>query len=189
MPTLYSSTSNDDITLSRAIEKCAAALSHPSEGIALLYSRSSCQFAKVQKNGNLTSVKGEKLDIEDIFEARVFNQASELRWLNNLNGKGQAVLLSEELNIANYLDNSIPNLTDLYTIKQEYILWGETVAKTLNSGWSQLAKSQIGSLYVPVNCSTANKRIYLTAVEYLKADEEYGNVSVVEERLTGLEVR
>ncbi len=72
---------------------------------------------------------------------------------------------------------------------QKYILWGETVENTFPSLLGKLAQSRIGSICVPVTGLTADKRVYLTAIEYLKADEEYGNVAVVEERLTGLEVK
>jgi CRISPR-associated protein (TIGR03984 family) len=194
MLTLYGSTSRN-ITLSEAMKTCMDKLSNPSEWVAILYSPSFCQFAKVQQDGTFTDSKTKNLDVKDVFEARVFNKQSELRWLKTPDGDGQAVLISE-LDISRYLKNPISSLTtDLDTIKQEYIIWGEPVNKSsdsnesLSSQWGKLAKSRIGSLYVPVTGLTAKKRVYLTAVEYLKADEEYGNVSVVEERLTGLEVR
>jgi CRISPR-associated protein (TIGR03984 family) len=188
MPTLYGRTSSD-ITLSEALKNCAAALSNNgNQGIALLYSPTCCQFAKVTTNGILTNFQGETITLNDVFEVRAFNETSELRWLNNLGGKGQAVLISES-DICNYLQEYISSLIDLNIIEQEYILWGEAVTTSVNAGWQKLAKSRIGSIHVPVTGLNTNQRVYLTAIEYLKADEEYGNVSVVEERLTGLEVK
>jgi CRISPR-associated protein (TIGR03984 family) len=187
MPILYGRTGNN-ITLSDTFKNCALALSNGEQGIALLYSPTCCQFAKVNSIGVLTDAKGETIATDDIFEARAFNKTSELRWLNNLHGKGQAVLISE-LDISNYLQENISPLIALDTVKQEYILWGEFVKQLSNSGWQKLAKSRIGSINVPVDDFNTNKRVYLTAIEYLKADEEYGNISVVEERLTGLEVK
>lgn len=183
MPTLHGRTCND-ISLSEAL----TGLFNDEQGIALLYSPTCCQFAKVKNDGTLTDANEQILNLNDIFEARAFNKTSELRWLNKLDGKGRAVLISE-LDISKYLQESISPLTALDTIKQEYILWGESAKTSANTGWSKLAKSRIGSIYVPVTGLTINKRVYLTAIEYLKDDEEYGNVSVVEERLTGLEVK
>jgi CRISPR-associated protein (TIGR03984 family) len=108
----------------------------------------------------------------------------------NLNELSSSVLISElNISISQYLQSYIPELAALDTITQKYILWGEGVKTSSPPGWGKLAKSRIGSIYVPITGLTANKRVYLTAVEYLKADEEYGNVSVVEERLIGLEVK
>lgn len=183
MPVLHGRTSSD-ITLLEALKYCA----NDYLGIALLYAPTCCCFAKVQSNATLTDVNEQPINTKDIFEARVFHKNAELRWLNNLNGKGRAVLISE-LNISQYLQSSLPELSALDTITQKYILWGEGVERSSLPGWGKLAKSRIGSIYVPVTELTANKRVYLKAVEYLKADEEYGNVSVVEERLIGLEVK
>lgn len=189
MPVLHGRTSND-ITLSEALKSCAAILSNDSLGIALIYAPTCCHFAKVKSDGTLNDVNEQPLNTEDIFEARVFHKNAELRWLNNLNGKGRAVLISElNISISQYLQSYIPELAALDTITQKYILWGEGVKTSSPPGWGKLAKSRIGSIYVPITGLTANKRVYLTAVEYLKADEEYGNVSVVEERLIGLEVK
>lgn len=188
MIVLHGRTSSSDIPLSEALENCAVILSKDSQGIALLYAPTYCHFAKVKNDGTLTDVQGENKNLDDVFEVRAFNKTSELRWLNQLNGQGKAVLISE-VDISQYLQESISQLTALNTIKQEYILWGEGLENSFQSGWGKLAKSRIGSIYVPITGLTANKRVYLTAVEYLKADEEYGNVSVVEERLIGLEVK
>lgn len=188
MLTLYGRSSNN-ITLPNALKDCAPVLFNDSQGIALLYSPKCCQFAKLQSDGTLTDANQKDLDLKDVFEARVFNKIYELRWLNTLSGEGRAVLISEKTDISSYFEDNIATLELLNTIENQYIIWGETVKKIYNSGWGKVAKSRIGSLDVPVTVSKANQRVYLTAVEYLKADDEYGNVSVVEERLIRLEVR
>lgn len=188
MTTLHGRASND-ITLHAALEKCAAELCKSSQSIALLYSPTCCQFAIVQPNGDLTDANNQSLDLKNVFEARAFNQTCELRWLNELNGKGRAVLISEQ-DIAGYLLEHISDLEALDTIAQSYILWGKGVNSTLNTGWGKLAAARIGSISVPVtDLSTDNQRVYLKSIEYLKEIDDYGNVAVVEERLIGLEVK
>ena len=183
--TLYGRCTTTNITLKSALEKSASALSH---AVAIIYSPTCCQFAKVQENGNLTNAKNEIISIDKVFELRAFNQNCELRWLNELNGEGKAVLISEQ-NISDYLDHKISEISALDTIHQQYILWGEKAKTVSTSGWGKLATARIGSIDVPVQGLTANKRVYLIAVEYLKVTDDNGNVSVVEERLTGLEVK
>lgn len=185
MLTLYARQSKD-ITLAEALKNCAFLLSQG--GVALLYSPSCCQFAKIQNDGSLTNQNNEFLDLKDIFEARVFNQNSELRWLNQANEKGKAVLISEKKDVFNYLSDSIADLPAIDVIPQQYILWGKGVENKSNPDWGKLAESRIGTISVPVSL-TENQRVYLKAIEYLQADRENGNVSVVEERLTALEVK
>lgn len=181
-----STRTHQKITLAESLKQCASVLSKG--GIALLYSPSQCQFAKIQSNGTLTDSEEKEINLKDIFEVRAFNQNSELRWLNQSNGEGQAVLISEEDNISDYLADCLPNLEAIDVIKQKYLLWGEGVKSiSKNPGWGKLAESRIGKINVPVEL-TPNQRVYLNAIEYLQADN-YGNVSVVEERLISLEVK
>jgi CRISPR-associated protein (TIGR03984 family) len=187
-----------NITLKLALEKCASALCKNSEGVAIIYSPICCQFAKVEQNGDLKDANNQILSLDKVFELRAFNQNYELRWLNESNGEGKAVLISEQ-NISDYLDDDIPEIQVLNipeieivgTINRQYILWGEGARNQSTSGWGKLATARIGSIDVPVSGLTANKRVYLKAVEYLKetADDDNGNVSIVEERLIRLEVK
>jgi CRISPR-associated protein (TIGR03984 family) len=184
MVILYGRCSKDEITLESALENCASVLS---EGVAIIYSPICCQLAKVNENGELKNKNNEVISLNGVFELRAFNKTHELRWLNKFDGEGKAVLISEQP-ISSYLDKDICDLEALNIIPQEYILWGEGVTTVSPSGWGKLAKSRIGSIDVPVEELTVKKRVYLDTVEYLKADE-YGNVSVVEERLIGLSVK
>ncbi|HLO88055.1 MAG TPA: CRISPR-associated protein Csx19 [Nostocaceae cyanobacterium] len=185
MVTLYGRCTKENITLKSALEKCASALS---KAVAIIYSPTFCQFAKVDENGNLINMDNQCLPLDRIFELRAFNQNCELRWLNELNGNGKAVLLSEQ-NIANYLDESISKITALDTIDQEYILWGKGIENKLNSEWVKLATARIGSIEVPVRSLRNGERVYLKAIEYLEVIDDNSNVGVVEERLKGLEVK
>ncbi|MBD2451575.1 TIGR03984 family CRISPR-associated protein [Nostoc sp. FACHB-152] len=185
MTNLYGRTSQNNISLKLALENCASALS---EGIAIIYSPICCQFARVEPNGDLKDVYNRILPLDKVFELRAFNQNVELRWLNQLNGEGKVVLISEQI-ISGYLDNNIPTIPALDIIPQQYILWGKGIKTASPSGWGKLATARIGSINVPVAGLTTDKRVYLNAIEYLKETDDNGNVSVVEERLIGLEVK
>ena len=128
MPILYGRTSSN-ITLQDALSQCAEALSNGSDAVALLYSPTFCQFAKVQQDGTFKNSKGELVALGSVFEARAFNKNCELRWLNKLDGKGIAVLLSspnfyESINFSNEW-SALPELSALDIIEQSYILWGK----------------------------------------------------------------
>lgn len=184
--TLYGRCTTTNITLKSALSNCATALS---EAVAIIYSPTSCQLTKLNQNGDLINAKNEIISLDNVFELRAFNQNIELRWLNELNGKGKAVLISEQ-NISGYLYDDTSEIQELDIIPQQYILWGEGVKTVSTSGWGKLATARIGSIDVPIKgLIGGGKRVYLNAIEYLQADEEYGNVSVIEERLTGLEVK
>lgn len=185
MVTLYGRCTQKNITLNSALEKCASALSN---SVAIIYSPTICQFAKVQENGHLTNANNQVLSLDKVFELRAFNKNCELRWLNELNGDGKAVLISEQ-KISGYLDDDISEIAALDKIYQQYILWGEGIENKSNLGWGKLATARIGSIDVPVQGLTANQRVCLNAVEYLQVTDENGNVSVVEERLIGLEAK
>jgi CRISPR-associated protein (TIGR03984 family) len=185
---LYSYLSTNTIPLTEALQTYAHVLEN---GIALLYSPQFCKFSKFETTGNLTDSKGERISLDYqenyIFEARVFNEDCELRWLNEFEGQGRSVLISEQ---------ELPNLSDaeaspfLETIRQQYLLWGEKTENQPVSGWQRLATARIGALDVPVSQPlTEKQRVYLNTVEYLAEVDKFGNVAVVEERLVKLEVK
>lgn len=182
--TLYGRT-NLSTTLADALQAC----SHPLAGaIALLYSPTACQFAKLQVDGHLVDSDDSSINLSTVFEARVFNPDYELRWLNNSHGQGTAVLLSENL-ITDYLESNLETLEPLSTHPQQYLIWGKRTDRSASAGWSILAAARIGKLPVPISgITTEAQRAYLKACEYLVTGE-YGNVSVVEERLIKLEVK
>lgn len=182
--TLYGRT-NLSTTLADALQAC----SHPlAEAIALLYSPTTCQFAKLQVDGHLVDSDDSPLSLSTVFEARVFNPDYELRWLNDSNGQGPAVFLSEKP-ITDYLESNLEPLEPLSTNPQKYLLWGKGTESSTADDWSILAAARIGKLPVPIRGVAIEKRTYLQACEYLAIVDDYGNVAVVEERLIGLEVK
>ncbi|AFZ11528.1 hypothetical protein Cri9333_0582 [Crinalium epipsammum PCC 9333] len=183
MVNLHGRTTNN-ITLLEALKNCANALAKNSHAVALLYSPDWCKFGYLQFDGNLVDSKGTSFDLSSVFEAKVFNDKAELRWLNELNGVGKAVLISEA-DISSCLTDNINILTAIDTNEQCYLLWGEKVRSLSTPGWTRLAAARIGAIDVPVSSQTDEARIYLQTLEYL-GEDEYGNVAVVEERLIRL---
>lgn len=184
MTILYGRTSNQHITLHEALRSCITPLNQGSHAVALLYSPNQCQFAKLQ-NTTLTGSHGQEIDLQFVFEARVFNEQCEMRWLNIIDGQGTAVMISDQT-LGSCLDEELPELSAIATLEQKYLIWGEKTDTSIRNGWTRLATARIGALDVPIVLSTG-KRVQLTAIEYLTEDEEYGNVAVVEERLIKLE--
>jgi CRISPR-associated protein (TIGR03984 family) len=178
------------MTLTDALAKCQTMLRQP-VAIALLYSPKRCYFGTLDAPGKLTGSKGQEIDLSCIFEARVFNENAELRWLNEAQGQGRAVLLAEQ-DISAWLDESLVTITPVKILDQTYLLWGQGVKSTLASGWSRLTAARIGRLDVPFANVPEYERVQLRVREYL-ADTDaagkpdpHGNVSVAEERLISL---
>lgn len=185
--TLYSQASTG-LTLPQAMASYRQALDG---GVGLFYSPHQCALAHLDANGNARDAQGNAIALEyaasRIFEARVFTAEVELRWSNELDGSGQVVLLGER---AERLPGSAPHARHCQdALAQRYLLWGEKASPQQTTGWQRLASARIGALDVPLSQSlAASKRVYLTATEYLAEVDGYGNVAVIEERLTGLEV-
>jgi len=186
MSNLYSY-GTSDLTLTEAIEKYSEYLG---EAIALLYSPKSSAFAKLAQGKSLTDAQGNiiNLDYQEhyIFEARIFNECHELRWLNESRGKGYAVLISE----LPYNFETKEEKAFLEKIPQQYLLWGERAKHHNSNGWLQLSTARIGSLNVPLpDDFRQGQRVYLKTVEYLAEVDDFGNVSVIDERLVKLEAK
>lgn len=197
---------NKKMTLSDALTACLSVLS-TKKTVALLYTPQHCKLALLE-NGVLRQSKGEVIDLKEVFEARVFNEDAELRWLNEQDGSGRAVLLSAR-EIPQPCRNQLPDdasLQALHTLPQTYLLWGEGVDQTkarakngLADGWSRLTTARIGWLDVPVPGIQEKERVHLKALEYLaeydadgklvqdgqtvEEDKRHGNVAVAAERL------
>lgn len=157
-----------------------------SDALGLLYSPDRCIFARLAA-GKICDRGGHPVPLDRVFEARLFNAAAELRWLQEPGGAGTAVLLTEVQNLV-LNENPTETLSALDRIPQNYVLWGEGLA-ALGSGWCRLAEARIGGFDVPVNC-TPKQRARLLAREYVcdVPGDDHGNVAVLEERLLGLEV-
>jgi CRISPR-associated protein (TIGR03984 family) len=168
-----------DILLTEALASCAVPLTG---AIALLYSPEICCFARLE-DSVLVAAAGE-IDVSSVFEARVFNEACELRWLNERNGRGRAVLLSEAPQTC--LDEGIAPLKFLETLRETYLLWGEQIDSDPATGWSRVGRSRMGAIAVPVAPLPKGACVYLQVREYLGEIGNHGNVTVIEERLIGL---
>ena len=173
---------SQDISLQDAIAACQAHFLD--SAIALLYSPTDCQFAKLA-GGGLQNAIGEDIKTGQIFEARIFNETSELRWLNLSSGKGYAVLISQD-DISEILKDEC-NLEYFESLPQQYVLWGEGMSHSTPKGWSRLGAARIGAMDVPIaDITTSEQRVILKVIEYLREVDDHGNVAVVEERLVCL---
>ncbi len=165
------------VTLSTAIDEYKEFLNGELENTyAVLYAPNKCYLAVVDQSGRLEIQDNvDKFDLNGIFEARVFNQVAELRWLNELAGKGSRAVIS---------DASFPNAVG--TIRQTYLMWGRSTGQVVGD-WTQFAEARIGAYLVPLKNIKKDSYARFTAIEYL---DEYhdGNVAVTDERLTGIEI-
>lgn len=183
---LYIYTENN-LSLPEALRQCQAVLGLPNvQTYALLYAPQYCCFAHLDTAGTLRNEHGQALATEVIFEARLFNATAELRWLHVSAGRGRAALLSEDDTLTLFGGQSHQEKI-VGRIVQRYLLWGAGTGTPYPTGWSQLAAARTGAFSVPVEQVEKNRRVQLTAVEYLK-EYQYGNVGICEERLTGFVV-
>lgn len=164
-----------------------ASIAGQSRSVAILYSPKSCQIATF-KEGNLQDDFGNTVSLEPVFEGRVFNMISELRWLKDpSNSQNHRTTILTEQNFSNELEKFDCLSTFVVdTIDQKYLVWGEGTGKKTIDGWSELATARIGSLLIPLNDVGNNKRVSLNSREYL-IEEDHGNVIVFDERLIKLE--
>ncbi|NJL99418.1 MAG: TIGR03984 family CRISPR-associated protein [Synechococcaceae cyanobacterium SM2_3_2] len=180
--TLYGRASNG-IPLTTALEICAK---HLSEAIGLLYAPDACHLVQFS-DGNLRDSSGSPVDLAKVFEAKIFNETHELRWLNQNRGSGRAVILSEE-SLVDVLETKVENLEAIEVLPQKYLLWGKGVDSVDASQWGSIASARVGSLAVPIGEIQQDSYVYLHSREYLAEVDEFGNVAVVEERMIKLEV-
>ncbi len=145
------------------------------ETFAILYTPGDCLLLKLDSDGKFQNSKREAT-LKNVFEARIFNENAELRWLRE-GENGSAVILSEE-QISETFGGEI-----CLTNSQEYLVWGEISPNDeKREGWTEFAEARIGKFDVPINTTSRAK---FTAIEYLKEFED-GNVAVFDERLTGI---
>ena len=184
--TLYRYRAGEQMTLIEAIASCQTVL----EGaIALLYSPQSCLLARLSTDGTLQNADGHAVDLTSVFEARLFNEGCELRWLNRQTGVGDAALISEAAQQALTGFVAIDSQT-CEPLPQRYLLWGERARSQPSAeAWRRLADARIGKLDIPLAQKFGQEqRVYLNTREYLDVVDDYGNTAVIEERLMKLEV-
>jgi len=193
MTTLFSYASKRHVTLANALKDCGAALQSP-KTYALLYAPNWLKFGLLDGNAIPCDANGKPINLDPVYEARVFNQGAELRWLNEAASEGQAVLISEsEYELAGHWTPDKVE-TALSPLDQTYLLWGIGVKTQPGTGWSRLTTARIGRLDVPIdigaNLALAKPdervRVLLEVKEYLAEADTHGNVVVCDERLWGL---
>lgn len=179
----------DEVSLQASLKAYRSILKEH-EAIALLYSPRSCQLARVaaDESAILLDHRNHPIDPSRVFEARVFSDKAELRWLKR-GHDGRAAILSEiEKTVEGY--TPVEALVDMQKLRQTYLLWGKGSVHPEGwaEGWSRLTLARIGPLPIPISgVSPHQQSVALVAEEYLQEDS-YGNLSVVEERLLKLEI-
>lgn len=153
--------------------------------VALLYSPSACQMARVDASGALTSHDGASVDISGVYELRAFHESAELRWQRPSGApSGRAVVVTERpiAGLTADADKSIE-----FCEERRYLLWGKsTESKGSNPGWTRLRSARIREVCVPIDKVTEGQRLVLRAVEYF-ARGAFGNITLLDERLISIE--
>jgi CRISPR-associated protein (TIGR03984 family) len=178
--------SQESISLAATLEKDFGNLL--AGAIGLFYSPQACEFGRIRDDSSVEVLRGNQLgtlNLADVFEARIFNPRAELRWLNILGQGGKAVLLSETEMKSEILTNSIGPMSYCEKLEQTYLLWGEPIDRKPPDNWDFLATARIGTLAVPQPEGEKSDYVVLNSREYLGVGE-YGNVSIVQERLVNL---
>lgn len=170
----------DGIDLEQALREYAGKLGAP--GVALAYTPARCLVAAVA--GSALSVRSGEVPVDEIFELRAFGRDAELRWLHEDAGLGRAVILTEDGALLRGLEGEPGAIDYLERLDNTYLLWGTALEEDCD-GWTTLAEARVGAIEIPLADVSRDDRAWLHSFEYLAADPEHGNVSVVEERLVG----
>jgi CRISPR-associated protein (TIGR03984 family) len=164
--------------------------------IGLLYAPHACVFMCWRQGRLVPSPDSRFPPLSEAYEARVFDETGELRWLRDPGSdtSGYAVYLTEDAEVWKERGSVVP-IAELERLDNRYLLWGER-SKNLKSpspdGWVCLSTARLGTLWVPpVVELNAAQRIGLETVEYLGLDSSpagtvHGNTVVREERLLRL---
>jgi len=182
----FSYCSRGPLTLTDAI-RCAGRAGQ----VAILYTPRRCCFGLVDETGSVRDEAGAAIDLEPVFEARVFGEGRELRWVKTDGRHGRAALLgSHEVTLDGFEPVGGPNdeLRDagVHPLERSYLLWGTVIQTT--DGWAEVGERRIAPFAVPVDGVRPGDEICLKATELVSHDA-YGNAYVAAEMLVGLERR
>ncbi|TDC84516.1 CRISPR-associated protein Csx19 [Actinomadura sp. 7K507] len=122
---------------------------------------------------------------EGVFEARVFDEHAELRWLNEADDRGRAVLLTEDPAALPAPFTEREQIEVVGTEAGGYLLWGKAVEAS--DGWTTLTTERIGSLRIPAEIARGEHASLVTR-EYIARDPDHGNAYIAEERLLTFQV-
>jgi CRISPR-associated protein (TIGR03984 family) len=130
------------------------------------------------------------VNLAEVFEARIFDGTVELRWLNEHDGAGRAVLLADDPSALTaaappFEKEQCEPVSDVPD-DQQLLLWGRPLDPNPDpSGWMTLAEHRIGRMPVPglgAAPSADGHDPVLWLREYITTDN-YGNAYVLDERL------
>lgn len=162
--------SRDDLTFAEAMEDAP-------DGVALLTTPWRYEV--------VTAAEARLSMPEGVFEARVFDESTELRWLNDMDGRGRAVLLTEDPAVLPEAFTTREQVEVIGTENGGYLLWGKAVETA--DGWTTLTTERIGSLRVPTGIERGEHASLVTR-EYIARDPDHGNAYIAEERLLAFQV-
>lgn len=159
----------------------------------ICYAPLACGFA--EWIGGRFVAADRRLELEQIFEGRFFDEQGEFRWLRDPagGGKGTAIYVADQTDGFTGLGDPEP-LPVLGWCDETYLVWGQSCGPHDDQeDWSCVSSAAIGTLLLPVGDLPNGYRVALEVREYFalargEAGED-GNVVVVEERLRGLKVR
>jgi CRISPR-associated protein (TIGR03984 family) len=163
------------------------------EGFIHVMGRRTAGFGTVNSRGEVMldqRVLTEQ-DLEELFEIRAFSESVELRWLKD-GTTGTAVLVSDSSKVdsGDYGSLRWETIEVLQAVDTKYFVWGASDGPTEgNAGaapWSRLFDSRIGVQTIP-GSHAAGTRAVIRAIEYITAEDAYGNAAVTEERWCGIE--
>jgi len=195
----------DSLELTKSVFGC---------GVVIGFLSTPTEFMVVKLEGGLLTGPNGTVDLGPVFEARVFSNKAELRWLAETDGVGKAVVLLEGRKGQEHApdlaetdgvgkavvlaETELPTLAsegwkrESYVVTKqscEYILWGRGTGKFTN-GWGGVSAARIGTIPLPLKVEENKCAILKTIVYFCKElPDTDGNCVVLDERLVGLEVR
>jgi CRISPR-associated protein (TIGR03984 family) len=172
-----------DLSLSGAI-----ALT-PHESCGITWSPNEVLLSRVV-NGVAIGENGAGINLDGCFEARIFGEWGEIRWLSQF-GPTTTVAVGLDIPGVPLNGKEVQSRLALGSIAVSHLVWGTTLANDDANddaeGWSTTAEHRIGTLRIPCSSSGERERIALDSVEYISQDE-HGNAVVMEELLKGFRV-
>lgn len=140
--------------------------------------------------GQLAMVDG-TAELAEVFHVRLFSPDVELRWVHTGARRGAAVALSESgASPAGWTTDSVEAEE---VLDGQYALWGRRFEALGVDGWCRALEGRIGWVDVPAAMPDPSDQdwpeqyLAVRFREYLTSDE-FGNATVLDERLTGIVV-
>lgn len=152
--------------------------------VGVTYGVDAARFVRVDGE-RLVGFDGTKefdLSLDVPYEARIFGEHFEMRWVHQRAGKGRAVVIADgKRQPAGWEE---VGQSWLKPLERRYLLWEVNRDAGTGGGWTCLASRRVGTMWIPGTFNTDH--VCLVAHEY-PAEHEDGNVAIVAERYVGLE--